>query len=135
MNTELLMVLCALFLAALGILASFFPQEILAFSGSQDEGLAVLVVQIAGALYLGFAFLNWTARASVLGGIYGRPVVLGNLLHFVVVTLALWKAVATGPQMTGVVAGAVVYSVFAVSFGMLLFVQPSALRSRTGDAR
>lgn len=130
MNTSLLMVSSALFMAVLGVAASFFPQEILASSGDPAGGFAVLVVQVSGALYLGFACLNWTVRANVIGGIYGRPVVLGNLLHFVVVTLALWKAVAAGAQRVEVVAGAVIYSVFAALFGLVMFIQPKAWRRR-----
>src|SRR5204862_7388254 len=33
------------------------------------------------ALYLGFAVLNWMGCVVLFGGIYGRPVALGNLCH------------------------------------------------------
>lgn len=46
-------------------------------------------MQIIGGLYLGFAMLNWFTRSARIGGIYNRPVVLGNLIHFIVVFFAL----------------------------------------------
>ena len=124
MNTSVLMVLSALFMAVLGAIASFMPQEILAYSGTPANGVVVLIVQITGALYLGFAFLNWTARGNIMGGIYSRPVALGNFLHFVVASLAIWKMIAADQNTTGMIIGAVVNTAFAVSFGLVLFRQP-----------
>src|SRR5271165_1534786 len=98
------MSLSALFLAVLGIGTSFMPQEILAHYGTRATGPAVLAIQIAGALYLGFAILNWTARSILIGGIYARPVALGNFLHFAIVMLAGWKAIAGGIRGAEVVA-------------------------------
>jgi hypothetical protein len=34
------------------------------------------------ALYFSFALMNWTAKDSASGGIYARPVSLGNFAHF-----------------------------------------------------
>jgi len=115
----------ALFMAILGALASFLPQEILVYAGSHPEGFGVLVVQITGALYLGFAGLNWMARANLIGGIYSRPVALGNFLHFAVVGVVLLKALLAGQNAAEVVVGAVAYSAFAISFGLVLFTHPS----------
>lgn len=128
MNTRILMVLSALLMAILGVAGSFLPQELLFELGAPAEGLLVLVVQITGALYLAFSVLNWTARANLIGGIYSRPVALGNFLHFVMVTLALWKAVVDGQYEMAVIVGAVVYTAFAVSFGFVLFTHPRAVK-------
>lgn len=113
-------------MAILGIGASFMPQEILVHYGARTAGPAVLAIQIAGALYLGFAILNWTARSILIGGIYARPVALGNFLHFGVLTIAGWKAIA-GSAIRGseILVGCGVYSVFAVWFGLVLFTHPS----------
>lgn len=124
MNTKLLMASSAAFMAILGLAASFLPQEIMVRLGSSPVGVGVLVVQVTGALYLGFAILNWMARTNLIGGVYGRPVALGNFLHFAVVTLALLKALMGGQRAPEVVVGAVVYSVFAVWFGLVLFTHP-----------
>ena len=34
--------------------------------------------QLLGAAWLGFAALNWIQRRAILGGVYGRPVVMAN---------------------------------------------------------
>jgi hypothetical protein len=78
MNAKMLMSVSALFMTILGLGASFLPQEILAHYGSPTEGPGVLIIQIAGALYMGFAILNWMARANLIGGIYSRPVAFGS---------------------------------------------------------
>ena len=80
----------ALVMGALGLAATFLPQEIAAYLGASTT--LPLLIQILGALYLGFAMLNWMARTSLIGGIYSRPVASGNLVHFVVGALALAKA-------------------------------------------
>ena len=125
MNTRILMGVSALFMAILGVVASFFPQEILAYSGSHPEGLGVLLIQISGAIYMGFAILNWMARANVIGGIYSRPVALGNFLHFAVAGVVLLKALIAGQKASEIVVGAVAYSGFAIWFGFVLFTHPS----------
>ena len=125
MHTKILMSLSALFLGILGIGASFMPQEILAHYGARPMGLSVLLIQIVGSLYLGFAVLNWMARGVLMGGIYARPVALGNFLHFGVATLTAWKAVAGGTSRASeIIVGCAVYSVFAVWFGLVLFTHP-----------
>jgi hypothetical protein len=125
MKTQALMSLSAILMAALGLCASFLPQEILSYSGADPRGLGVLPVQIAGALYLGFAMLNWMARANLIGGIYSRPVAMGNFLHFAVVAVTLLKAGLAGMRTEILLGGAVVYSVFAVWFGLVVFTHPT----------
>jgi len=125
-HTKLLMRWSALFLGVLGAAASFMPQEILIRYGTAPSGAGVLLVQILGSLYLGFAILNWMARDILIGGIYARPVALGNFLHFAVVALTLWKAIGGGTfRGSQIIAGAIVYSVFALWFGLVLFGHPS----------
>ena len=127
MNTKLLMIVSAAVLAALGLLASFVPREILIVFGSRAEVLEILLVQVTGALYLGFAMLNWMARGNLIGGIYGRPVAFGNFMHFTVVELALLKAVIAGPRPPVVVVGAAMYGAFCVGFGWVLFTPPHSV--------
>jgi Fe2+ transport system protein B len=124
MNTKLLMILSALFMAALGLAASFLPQEVVVHFGCRPDSHLVLLVQITGALYLGFAILNWTAQSILIGGIYARPVALGNFLHFAVVAITLLKALAGGFHPTEIVAAAALYSLFAACFGLVLFTTP-----------
>lgn len=126
MKTRILMSASAALMALLGLALSFLPQEILAVAGVEAEGPAVVLAQVLGALYLGFAILNWMARGLLLGGIYARPLVLGNFLHFAVVAIVLVKVLAAGSAPAVLWAGTVVYVVFAVWFGGVLFIHPSS---------
>lgn len=130
MYTRILMSASAVFIGILGIAASFLSHEILAFVGATVETQTVVIVQMLGALYFGFAFLNWYLRGAVIGGIYNRPLALGNMLHFTVVALTLIKpALALGnPQLWGFT---LAYAGFSVWFGAVLFSR-SPVR-RTGD--
>jgi hypothetical protein len=125
MKTKALMSLSAILMALLGIAASFLPQEILSYSGADPRDFGVLLVQVIGALYLGFAMLNWMARANLIGGVYSRPVAMGNFLHFAVVAVALLKALLGGASAEILLVGAVIYSAFAVWFGLVVFTHPT----------
>ena len=125
MKTKALMSLSAILMAALGLAASFLPQEILSYFGAEPRSLGVLLIQIVGALYLGFAMLNWMARSNLIGGVYSRPVAMGNFLHFAVVAVTLLKALLSGTRAEILLVGAVVYSVFAVWFGLVVFTHPT----------
>lgn len=115
----------AVFMMITGILATFLPQEILGVFGSPESDPVVLIIQICGALYLGFAMLNWMAKGNLIGGIYSRPVAMGNFLHFTIVAAALLKLLLKGQQITLVLGGFVLfYLIFAVWFGMILFGNP-----------
>lgn len=128
MNTKLLMTLSALFMGTIGIAASFLPQEIAVRLGTQPHPYVVLVLQIAGALYMGFAILNWMARDALIGGIYSRPVALGNFLHFAVVAIILFRALSKGDKAGELVAAAVIYAIFGIWFGLVLFRQPTSAK-------
>jgi hypothetical protein len=125
MKTTILMTTSACFMALLGLGASFFPQEILSAWGARPEVSGVMPLQVAGALYLAFAILNWTARGNLIGGIYSRPVALGNFLHFAVVSVVLVKALIAGQIAPLFIVGATIYSAFAVWFGFVLFTHPA----------
>ena len=113
-------------MAGLGIAASFAPAEILGHYGFNQSPIGAVLVQLGGALYFGFAILNWTARENLIGGIYSRPVALGNFVHFTVAALALLKVVARSTFAGEVIAGATLYSVFALAFGFVVFTHPRA---------
>lgn len=124
MPTKWMMSLSAAALGVLGLTATFLPQELVAQAGCGGSSPAVLLVQVAGGLYLGFAMLSWSVRDMIVGGIYNRPVVLGNLLHFTSVGLAFVRAVASGERPAGLVALTCVYILFAIWFGRALFRSP-----------
>lgn len=122
--TRLVMAASAVLMAVAGLAGSFLPHELLRTLGVPATGALPVVVQLTGALYLGFAMLNWTAKDSLLGGIYNRPIAIANLLHFVSGAFALAKyATSARPPML-VIGMTVVYAVFAIVFGKILITSP-----------
>ena len=123
MHTRVLMSLSAVFMAIIGLAFSFMPQEVLGLHGTVPDNATVLFVQMAGAVYLGFAMLNWTARGILIGGIYAKPVAAGNFLHFVMVAITLIKAAVAFDALPLAISAAV-FSVFAIWFGLVMFKPP-----------
>ncbi len=116
----------SLFLGGAGLLASFAPQELLILLGSPATGPAPILVQLMGALYFSFALVNWTAKDNIIGGIYSRPVSLGNLAHFVMGALALAKYQSSEWDNRIMIVLLAVYAVFAILFGWLVFGRGAA---------
>jgi hypothetical protein len=117
------MILSAALLAVIGLGMSFMPQEVLGMHGTVPDNATVLLVQMAGAVYLGFAMLNWMARGILIGGIYAKPVAAGNFLHFMMVAITLIKA-AVAFAVVPLAISAAVFSVFAIWFGIVMFKPP-----------
>jgi hypothetical protein len=121
MNTKILMTASALVLALTGVAASFAPAELLAAWGASASPQTVILVQILGALSFGFAFLNWSAKGVMIGGIYARPIALGNFLHFTMGALALAKQAGSPSLGASLIVALVIYAIFAILFGLLVF--------------
>lgn len=111
----------AIVMAALGMAGSFAPVELANAAGLDAEPI---VVQLLAALLFAFAMVNWMARGSLLGGIYNRPLAVGNLAHFVIGALALAKATGAGERRPALILAAAVYALFAIAFALLLFRSP-----------
>ena len=125
MNTKFLMTISAIILGATGIILTFIPQEVLRYLNLAES--TPILFQILGALYFGFAMLNWSAKANLTGGIYSRPVVIGNFTHFLIGGLALIKLVLHDTNRTCIWACAILYLIFALLFGYVLFTNPSSI--------
>jgi len=110
----------ALFIA--GVACLFAPVETLSALGF--PGANEVQGQLFGALYLGFAAANWTARESTIGGIYSRPLSMANFAHFVIGATVLVKNIPTGSLNAAYISVTSVYLVFAVVFVLLLFAHP-----------
>ena len=132
MKTNLLMVVSSILLGLAGIIALFAPQELLAALHVPVTHPLPIVIQLMGALYVAFALTNWTAKDSIIGGIYARPISLGNFAHFTVGALVLAKFQLTdgAPALLFVVL--IVYAVFALIFGWLVFVH-SGISGKQGQ--
>ena len=128
MNSRMLSTTSALVLAAAGLLLLFAADEVLPRFVSGVQAEAAWIGQILGAAWLGIAALNWLSRGSVLGGIYGRPIVMTNAVTYFITTTVLLRAPFAGALVAAIVPG-----IFALLYGLLLFRGPfSADRSRQG---
>ena len=120
----------AVFLAAIGLGLTFGATEIAAYWLPGSTITSQLLIQLLGALYFGFALLNWMAKGSVIGGIYNRPIAIGNLTHFLVGGLALLKGLLKHPELPrGLWVLAGLYVLFAVGFGWLFYRAPVPART------
>ncbi len=125
MNTKPLMTLNAIILALIGISLIFLPKEILDYFELSASDTLELLMQITGSLYFAFAMLNWMSKGSLIGGIYGRPIAIANLTHFVIAGLTLIKGVLVNPGLSYVIWSiAIAYSIFAILFGIVAFKHP-----------
>jgi hypothetical protein len=122
MSSRLLMCLTALAFAVLGLACTFAPQELLGLAGAPALPALVLGVQAIGACYLGLATIDWMARGAPFGGIYGRPIALGNFSHSLVLAFALGKAATAAPS-AALISLAVLAAVGAIAFARLTFFQ------------
>jgi hypothetical protein len=121
MNTKLLMTSSSLTLGLAGIFALFAPDVLLALLNvPMGDPLSVLV-QLMGTLYFSFALINWTAKDSAIGGIYARPVSLGNFAHFFAGALLLLRYQLSNETNLSILLGLVVYAIFASLFYWLVF--------------
>ena len=131
MNTKLLMTASAITLLAGGIVLTFIPMEILNSFGVEATKPLQILVQITGALYFAFGMQNWMTKSNLMGGIYSRPIVVSNLTHFLIAGLALIKGLISNPSLPGLVwIIGIVYTIFAISFGIVFQRNPSVVRKQ-----
>lgn len=121
MKTRALMAASSVFLAILGVAALFAPDEILRAANVPSSPLLAPLVQLCAALLLGFAMTNWMVKGSRVGGIYNRPIAIGNLLHFAVGAITLDRFALHGHEAWPAIALASIYTLFAVGFGAVVF--------------
>lgn len=121
-NTKIIFTISALFLGVLGICLSFLPQEIAEFLKLPTE--SYLFLQLTGALYFGFAMVNWMVKGSTIGGIYNRPIAIGNFSHFIIGALALIKFASGHLDDILVLILTAIYAVFAIIFSLIVFTHP-----------
>ena len=129
MNTKIVMTVCAIILGVIGIILTFMPQETAAYF--QWPVTNTILFQILGALFMGFAMINWISKNIIIGGIYGRAIVVGNFTHFFIGALALIKLATRNKIDVTIILITIIYAVFAIIFGYLLFNGPKVKNSES----
>ena len=126
MKPKYLMMASAVVMGLAGVLLIFASDEVMSYMAIKANLQASLIFQLAGALYFSFAILNWNAKDNIIGGVYSKPVALGNFTHFFVGGMALIKGI-TGHSGTEFIAfAATLYILFAVLFALVMFRHPAA---------
>ena len=126
MNTKILMTSSAIFLVIIGILLSFLPNEIADYLNVEPNIITILFLKIMSALYLGFGILNWMAKGMLIGGIYNRPIAIGNFMHFGIGAIALVKVVPNIQTHSEIIISlTVVYVIFAILFAYVFRTNPT----------
>lgn len=115
----------AIILCVGGTLLLFAPDVLLRRIVPGFPDAALWVGQLVGAGWLAVAALDWLSRSAVLGGIYGRPVVLANIaLHFIS-SLTLVEAATHEGASSGLWLLATPFAILASVYGWLLLHGPT----------
>jgi len=131
LNTKILLTVSAVFLGLVGIGLSFFPKEVFMYLTTDSNPILLLLLQILGSLYLGFGIMNWMAKGSIIGGIYNKPIAIGNLMHFGVGAITLLKVVfGMQDHLTVIISLTIVYSILALSFTYVFMNNPSTIGTK-----
>src|SRR5947207_3387442 len=114
----------AIVLGLAGVTCLLIPEEIFKLYNPANENVQGLLVQLLGASFLGLAALDWISRRSLLGGIYGRPVVVTNHTHFGIGSLLMVRAAINQPDNIVLWFTLTAYALFAIVFTVILFGPP-----------
>lgn len=111
----------ALVLGSAGLTLLFASDAVLPVLLPGMPASAAWLGQLLAAAWLSVALFNWNARATVLGGVYGRPAVNLNLVLYLVSALGLLKADGAAPVVRIV---AVPFVVMALVYAAVLLRGP-----------
>ncbi len=118
MNTKLIMNVSSFFLGIFGLAFLFAPEETINLLNIKID--QSYVIQLMGSAFIALGIINWMARSIVLGGIYGRAIIVGNLLNYLTGSFVLIK---NASNLISIVL-LCIYLIFTILFGFLLFSDP-----------
>ena len=119
-----MMAASAALMAIAGFALLMAPAGVLSLYGVVLPPPELVLAQLLGAALLGNANINWLARSAVLGGIYGRPLIAGNLTHCLVGALVILRAALGGAGRPAVWATLGLYALCTAGFASLLSRRP-----------
>ncbi|MEJ6788082.1 hypothetical protein BrevBR_00910 [Brevundimonas sp. BR2-1] len=121
MSSRLILSIAGLTFAICGLASLFASDELASLSSTSPSSALAPALQIIGGALLGFALLNWFNRRSRVGGIYGRPIGLANLMFSGVLAITVGRAALQGalPVQASLLAG--IFGAITLAFGWLAF--------------
>jgi hypothetical protein len=111
----------ALVLGAAALALIFAPELVIARFAIEPGAGALLLGQLYGGALFGIAMTTWLARTMLLGGIYGRSIVVGGFAHALVGAFALAHVLRAPFANAFAWAVFTVYAALAVWFASLMF--------------
>ncbi|RUO80055.1 hypothetical protein CWI84_07075 [Idiomarina tyrosinivorans] len=117
-----IMGLSAVLMVAAGAILLFVPEQVAA--AFHRDAYPRELTSVLAAVYVGMGYGNWLAKGQLIGGIYGRPLCVGNFFHAMVGALALIGALWNGVPSLALLITCAVYALFALLFAWLLLRMP-----------
>jgi hypothetical protein len=116
--------------ALLGLLTSFLPEELLLALNVPANPLSILLIQILGAFFIGFAMINYLSKRSLIGGIYNKAIIMGNIAYHCIAAMVFIKFVLSD-NLYGevVILFTAMYLILGAGFLRLNFVMPKAQKA------
>ncbi|HET6806113.1 MAG TPA: hypothetical protein VFH59_11795 [Frateuria sp.] len=114
----------ALVLAGGGAALLFGADELLPRLMPGMPASATVLGQLVSAGWLALAWLNWNQRRIIVGGIYGRPTVLANLMLYLVSALSLGHPAMAGGASPALLCLTVLFAALALVYGALFLRGP-----------
>lgn len=125
MSSTLVSRVSAAVLLLAGLALLFAPDAVLPRLIPDYPTTALWLGQLLGTAWLGVAALNWSSRATILGGIYGRPIVLVNVAIYFIGALVMLSAAARAKLPAAVWIAVALAVVLAVAYGWLFWRGPT----------
>ncbi|QSE98540.1 hypothetical protein [Fulvivirga lutea] len=107
-------------LCLVGVSLLFMGDEITEVADLPQSDIHTILI---ASLMFGFGLVNWHSKNLTVGGIYGRPLVIGNLAHCLIGSISFVKLAYKNPSALIVIL-ACIYSVFALLFTYLMYIPP-----------
>lgn len=123
MRSSELSYISVVILGGLGLLCLVSPGSL--FPGAGETPELRLAAQLLAAGWLGLAALNWINRGAILGGIYGRAVVVGNFTTYLISTLVLTRPALEATTPVGLRLLPLLLAPVAILYAMRLLRGPS----------
>lgn len=123
-----ILTISALIYLLFGLGISFFPEETGRIFGTASQyGVDLLLMKVIGSLFFGFGVINFMSRNTTVGGIYGRPITLGNAMVSMIIASQFLKF---NVYQDGVGAHfwivAIIFTMLSLSFIYLFFRTPKS---------
>lgn len=121
MSSRTILTITSLLLFVAGGAAVFAADEVAGLMDLEVSFETRILAEFAGIGMLALAIQNWMSRGRPIGGVYARPLGLGNLLFFSTSALTLGRYLAAEMLPREMIAVCGVFALLALAFAWLFF--------------